>query len=209
MNTSKPFPNAAATWNKRFEQAGYLFGTEPNVYLKAQAAYYPKTGRALCVADGEGRNSVWLAQQGLQVDAFDISDVGVAKARQLAQDAAVQVNYSVADCEQWDWPTEHYDMVAAIFIQFADPVMRAQLFANMVLALKPGGLLVLQGYTPRQLEYKTGGPPILANLYTEELLRAAFATMDVLELRMYEDELTEGEHHLGRSALVGLCARKP
>ena len=87
--------------------------------------------------------------------------------------------------------------------------MRAQLFANMVLALKPGGLLVLQGYTPRQLEYKTGGPPILANLYTEELLRAAFATMDVLELRMYEDELTEGEHHLGRSALVGLCARKP
>ena len=209
MNTSKPFPNAATTWNKRFEHPGYLFGTEPNVYLKAQAAHYPKSGRALCVADGEGRNSVWLARQGLQVDAFDISEVGVAKARQLAQDAGVRVTYTVADCEHRDWPTDHYDMVAAIFIQFADPVMRAQLFAHMVQALKPGGLLVLQGYTPRQLEYKTGGPPILANLYTEELLRAAFATMDVLELRMYEDELTEGEHHLGRSALVGLCARKP
>ena len=208
MNTSKPFPNAAETWNKRFEQAGFLFGTEPNVYLKAQIARYPTSGRALCVADGEGRNSVWLARQGLQVDAFDISDVGVAKARQLAQEAGVQVNYAVADCEQWDWPLEHYDMLAAIFIQFADPGMRAKLFTRMVQALKPGGLLVLQGYTPKQLDYKTGGPPILANLYTEELLREAFATLDLLELRMYEDDLAEGEHHLGRSALVGMCARK-
>jgi len=208
MSMSNPFPNAAATWNKRFEHAGYLFGTEPNVYLVAQAAHYPKAGQALCVADGEGRNSVWLARQGLQVDAFDISDVGVAKARRLAQDAGVQVNYAVADCEQWHWPTDRYDMVAAIFIQFADPVMRAQLFTHMVQALKPGGLLVLQGYTPKQLEYKTGGPPILANLYTEELLRGAFASLELLELRMYEDDLAEGEHHLGRSALVGMCARK-
>ena len=208
MNTSNPFPNAAATWNKRFEPAGFLFGTEPNEYLKAQAAHFPPSGRALCVADGEGRNSVWLARQGLQVDAFDISDVGVAKARQWALDAGVQVNYAVADCEQWDWPTDHYDMVAAIFIQFADPVMRAQLFRHMVQALKPGGLLVLQGYTPQQLEYKTGGPPILVNLYTEALLREAFASMELLELRMYEDDLAEGEHHLGRSALVGMRARK-
>jgi SAM-dependent methyltransferase len=203
------FSDAAATWNKRFEHADYLFGTSPNIYLQAHAKLYPATGHALCVADGEGRNSVWLARQGLQVDAFDISEVGVAKARKLAHEADVQVNYTVADCDQWPWPQAHYDMVVAIFIQFAAPAMRARLFANMVRALKPGGLLILQGYTPRQLEYKTGGPSILSNLYTEELLRDAFAGMDMIELRLYEDDLAEGHQHLGRSALVGLVARKP
>lgn len=203
------YTDAAATWNKRFEHADYLFGTTPNVYLQAHTGLYPASGRALCVADGEGRNSVWLARHGLQVDAFDIAEVGVAKARKLAHEAGVQVNYTVADCEQWPWQEAHYDLVAAIFIQFADPAMRTRLFANIVHTLKPGGLLILQGYTPKQLEYKTGGPPILANLYTEALLREAFAGMELIELRMYEDDLAEGQHHLGRSALVGLVARKP
>ena len=207
--TDTRFTDAAATWNKRFAQADYLFGTHPNSYLQAQAAHYPARGTALCVADGEGRNSVWLARQGLQVDAFDISDVGVAKARKLAQDAGVSVHYAVADCETWPWPADHYDMVAAIFIQFADPAMRARLFGNMVHTLKPGGLLVLKGYTPKQLEYKTGGPPHVEHLYTEALLRDAFAELQLLELRTYEDELTEGDHHLGRSALIGMVARKP
>ena len=206
--TDLRYTDAAATWNKRFEHADYLFGTTPNVYLQGHTGLYPAGGRALCVADGEGRNSVWLARHGLQVDAFDISEVGVAKARKLAQAAGVQVNHAVADCEQWPWPPSHYDLVAAIFIQFADPAMRARLFDNMVHTLKPGGLLILQGYTPKQLEYKTGGPPILANLYTEELLRASFADLELIELRLYEDDLAEGQHHLGRSALVGLVARK-
>lgn len=207
--TDTRYTDAAATWNKRFEQADYLFGTTPNLYLQAHTGLYPAAGKALCVADGEGRNSVWLARHGLAVDAFDISEIGVAKARKLAHEAGVSVNYAVADCEQWHWPAAHYDLVAAIFIQFADPQMRERLFANMVHTLKPGGLLILQGYTPKQLEYKTGGPPHLANLYTEELLRTAFAALELVELRMYEDDLAEGHHHLGRSALVGLVARKP
>lgn len=207
--TDTRYTDAATTWNKRFDNADYLFGTKPNVYLQSHTDHYPKTGNALCVADGEGRNSVWLAREGLQVDAFDISEVGVAKARKLAREAGAHVNYAVADCDQWHWPQDHYDLVAAIFIQFADPAMRTRLFANMVRTLKPGGLLILQGYTPKQLEYKTGGPPLLANLYTEELLREAFADLELLELRMYEDDLAEGQHHLGRSALVGLVARKP
>lgn len=207
--TDTRFTDAAATWDKRFAQAGYLFGTDPNAYLQAQAGHYPARGSALCVADGEGRNSVWLARQGLTVDAFDISEVGVAKARTLAHEAGVSVHYAVADCETWHWPANHYDMVAAIFIQFADPAMRTRLFANMVRTLKPGGLLVLQGYTPEQLIYKTGGPPHVEHLYTEELLRTAFADLQLQELRLYEDDLTEGQHHLGRSALVGMVARKP
>ncbi len=207
--TDTRYTDAAATWNTRFDGADYLFGTDPNVYLQAQLRHLPASGPALCVADGEGRNSVWLARQGLQVDAFDISEVGVAKARKLALEAGVQVNYVVADCEIWDWPVEHYALVAAIFVQFADPAMRERLFANMVRALAPGGLLVLQGYTPRQLEYKTGGPPHVENLYTEPLLRSAFGALTTLELRLYEDHLSEGQHHLGRSALAGLVARKP
>jgi SAM-dependent methyltransferase len=207
--TETRYTDAAATWNKRFQQADYLFGTTPNAYLQSHAARYPRSGTALCVADGEGRNSVWLARQGLQVDAFDISEVGVAKARTLAHAAGVQVNYAVADCASWDWPQDHYDLVAAIFIQFADPAMRARLFAHMVRALKPGGLLILQGYTPKQLEYKTGGPPLVENLYTEELLRTSFADLELIELRLYEDDLAEGQHHLGRSALCGMVARKP
>lgn len=207
--TGSSFPDAAATWNKRFEGEQYLFGREPNRYLLAQAAQLAPGSRVLCVADGEGRNSVWLAQQGMRVDAFDISEAGVAKARRLAADAGVDVAYAVADCDHWPWPAEAYDAVVAIFVQFADPAMRERLFANMVRALKPGGLLVLQGYTPKQLDYKTGGPPILSHLYTEALLRTAFATLQIVELREYEAELAEGTQHHGRSALVGLVARKP
>jgi SAM-dependent methyltransferase len=207
--TGTPFPDAAATWNKRFENADYIFGLEPNEYLRAQASLLTPGSRVLCVADGEGRNSVWLARQGMRVDAFDISEVGVAKARKLATEANVPIEFSVADCDRWPWPVETYDAVVAIFVQFADPSMRERLFAHMVGSLKRGGLLVLQGYTAKQLEYKTGGPPIVSHLYTAELLRAAFATLRIVELREYEAELTEGTQHHGRSALVGLLARKP
>jgi SAM-dependent methyltransferase len=208
MNGSS-FTDAAATWNKRFESANYIFGLEPNEYLRAHAARLTPGGRVLCVADGEGRNSVWLARQGLRVDAFDIAEVGVAKARKLAEEAGVEIAFSVADCDRWPWPSETYDAVMAIFVQFADPQMRQRLFANIVRSLKAGGLLILQGYTPTQLEYKTGGPPLLSHLYTAEQLRTAFATLTVIELREYEADLAEGTQHHGRSALIGLLARKP
>jgi SAM-dependent methyltransferase len=146
----------------------------------------------LCVADGEGRNSVWLAQRGLQVQAFDIAEQGVAKARQLAAQHGVQVDYAVADCDGYAWPQGTCDGVAAIFIQFADPALRERLFARMVASLKPGGTLVLQGYTPRQLEYRTGGPPLVSHLYTADLLREAFAGLDITVLDEYEAELAEG-----------------
>ncbi len=162
----------------------------------------------LCVADGEGRNSVWLARQGLVVDAFDIAEVGVAKARSLAARAGVAVNYRVADCDHFPWPESTYDGVAAIFIQFADPALRQRLFARMAACLKPGGTLVLQGYTPKQLEYRTGGPPHASHLYTPALLREAFADLDVAELREYEADVAEGSGHRGRSALIGLVARR-
>jgi SAM-dependent methyltransferase len=206
--TGPAFPDAAATWNKRFENPDYIFGLEPNEFLRGHAARIPRGSHVLCVADGEGRNSVWLAHQGMRVEAFDIAEVGVAKAKKLAADANVAVEFSVADCEQWPWPVEAYDAVVAIFVQFADPAMRERLFANMIGSLKRGGVLVLQGYTPKQLEYKTGGPPFESHLYTADLLRTAFAALQIVELREYEAELSEGTQHHGRSALIGLVARK-
>lgn len=210
MSSSTPpaFADAAQTWNKRFTSDDFIFGTEPNAWLREHASVWQRGQRVLCVADGEGRNSVWLAQQGLLVDAYDIAEVGVAKARRLAQAQGVQVNYSVADCDTYDYGEERYDGVAAIFVQFADPAMRARMFGNIHRCLKPGGVLILQGYTPRQLEYKTGGPPFVEHLYTEAMLREAFTGYGVLALREYEAELTEGSQHKGMSALIGLVARK-
>lgn len=203
------FDDPAGTWNRRYSQEGYLFGTAPNAWLAEHAGVWQPGQRVLCVADGEGRNSVWLASRGLVVDAFDIAEVGVAKARQLATSQGVTVDYTLASCDDFDWTPGAWDGVAAIFVQFADPALRTRLFAHIVNALKPGGTLLLQGYTPQQLVYRTGGPPQVEHLYTPDLLRAAFeATMDIVELRDYEAEVSEGSGHSGRSALIGLVARK-
>ena len=196
-------------WNQRFSAPGYLFGTQPNRFLASKKALLKKGQSALCVADGDGRNSVWLAQLGLEVAAFDISPVAVEKARRLAAERGVRVRYEVAGVYDWAWPLAAFDVVAAIFVQFADPAMRSFMFERMLRALKPGGLLLLEGYTPKQLEYRTGGPPQVENLYTAPMLREAFRDLEVLELREYEDQLEEGERHTGRSALIDLVARAP
>ena len=198
-----------ARWNQRFSAPDYIFGTAPNAYLASKAALLRAGQRALCVADGEGRNSVWLAARGLEVTAFDVSPVGVEKARRLAAERAARVEFAVADVYGWPWPTAAFDVVAAIFVQFADPAMRGFMFERIVRALKPGGLLIVQGYTPKQLEYRTGGPPHVENLYTPEMLREAFAALEILELVEYEAVLSEGTQHAGRSALLGMVARKP
>jgi SAM-dependent methyltransferase len=208
-SAASPFQDPAGTWNRRFSEAGYLFGTEPNNWLRAHAQIWEAGERVLSVADGEGRNSVWMADHGLTVDAFDISEVAVRKARDFARITGAKVNFAVADIATLQWPQSIYDGVAAIFIQFADPELRQRIFSGMVQCLKPGGRLILQGYTPRQLEYRTGGPPIASHMYTPELLRDAFAGLEILELREYEAELAEGTGHKGRSALIGMVARKP
>lgn len=196
-----------ARWNERFSASEYIFGTAPNAFLASKAALFSPGQRALCVADGEGRNSVWLAEQGLDVTAFDISPVGVEKARRLAAERGVRVDYEVASVYDWRWPAAQFDVAAAIFVQFADPAMRAFLFERMARSLKPGGLVLIEGYTPKQLEYKTGGPSKLDQLYTAELLRSSFPGFEVLELREYEAELEEGSRHAGTSALIDFVAR--
>ncbi|HEY5000003.1 MAG TPA: class I SAM-dependent methyltransferase, partial [Usitatibacter sp.] len=114
-------PAQLERWNTRFSAEGYLFGKEPNAFLASQRERLKPGMRALCVADGEGRNGVWLARQGLKVTSFDFSPVGVAKARALAREAGVAVDHRESDIYRWDWSQAQYDVVVAIFIQFAPP----------------------------------------------------------------------------------------
>lgn len=199
----------ATFWDQRYAVEGYIFGTSPNAFLVSQAARLQPGQSALAVADGEGRNGVWLAQQGLQVLSVDSSGVAQAKARKLATERGVTLQFETADMLGWDWSDARFDVIAAIFIQFADAQGRARQFEGIRRALKPGGLLLLQGYTPRQLEYKTGGPSAPENLYSEPMLREWFGDWDIQHLREHDDVINEGSHHAGMSALIDLVAYKP
>ncbi|EGK72840.1 Putative S-adenosyl-L-methionine-dependent methyltransferase [Methyloversatilis universalis FAM5] len=205
------FADAQDFWSDRYRAAGeaYLFGTAPNRYLAAQAALLAPGMRALSVADGEGRNAVWLAEQGLDVTATELSPVAIEKAEALAASRGVKVDFALADALNWIYPDDAFDLVVAVFIQFAAPDERAALFERLQRTLRPGGRIVLQGYTPKQLEYRTGGPSAVENLYTAALLREAFAGLEIERLDEYEDELDEGSAHCGRSAVIGMVARKP
>jgi len=203
------FDDAREVWDSRFATDAYIFGTEPNRFLVSQSHLLKRGQLALSVADGEGRNSVWLAQQGLEVDAVEISPRAVEKARKLAAASSVEVRLHIADIRGWNWPEAHYDVIAAIFIQFASPAERVVLFRDIRHALKPGGTLILEGYGARQIDYGTGGPPGVDHLYTMETLREFFGDFEILLLEEREAWLEEGTKHVGRSALVDLVARKP
>lgn len=195
-------------WNARFAEQGYLFGTEPNAFLAAQKNRLNPGMRALALADGEGRNGVWLARLGLDVLSVDFSPVALAKADALAKTAGVALKTECVDLAKWDWGMARFDVVAAIFIQFARPTLRDAIFARMKDVLVPGGLLLLEGYRPEQLAYGTGGPQEIDQLYTRPLLEAAFADMEILQLDEYDADLCEGERHKGTSALIDLVAQK-
>lgn len=195
-------------WDARFDREDYLFGTQPAAFLAAQAACLPPAARVLCVADGEGRNSVHLAGLGHDVTAFDASRVGVDKARKLALARDARVSFHVCGVADWDW-SRPFDAVVGIFVQFLPPPARDAMLRDMARAVRPGGLMLLHGYAPRQVAYGTGGPKAEANMYTVAQLSAAFDGWDMLRLADYDAEIDEGAGHSGLSALVDMVARKP
>lgn len=205
-------------WDARFSGDEYLFGTEPNEFLLREAVRIAQSGRVLAVADGEGRNGVWLAQQGFAVHSIEGSPAAVTKAIALAGARAVPVVTSLeelapgtifaeqVDILDWTWPTDTYDAVVGIFIQFIGPSDRPRIFAAMASSLVPQGVLLLEGYAPRQLEYGTGGPRSLAHLYDADQLSKAFPSLRVDDIREYDAQLDEGPQHSGMSALIDLIA---
>lgn len=195
-------------WENRYKSPEYLFGTEPAAFLKTHEALLTAGQTALSVADGEGRNSVFLAQKGLAVTALEYAPSAIAKAEKLAAARGVTIDIREVDVLTYEFK-ETYDMVLGIFIQFMSPAERTVLFERMKTAVKPDGLMLLHGYTPEQIAYKTGGPPHAENMYTEELLKDAFVGWDILTCRAYEAEISEGTGHSGRSALIDFIARKP
>ncbi len=196
-------------WNERYDTPTYVFGTEPADFLVTHAEHLRAGKKGLAVADGEGRNSVFMAQRGVDTLAMDMSANALAKAKALAEDRGVAVTHVEASVTEWDWAPAAFDLVVAVFIQFLSPGDRARVFAGMVETLKPGGVLMLHGYRPEQLAYGTGGPGIAENLYTEALLRESFAGLEIVALESYDREIDEGVGHSGMSALIDLVARKP
>ncbi len=195
-------------WDQRFAADDYVFGTEPATALLKLETYLVPGGKTLVVADGEGRNSVYLASKGFDVTATDYSEVGLSKARRLAKKRNVYVLYVVEDIFERDWPSEQYDNVVAVFIQFVPPSHMTKVLSGLATALKPNGTLLVHGYTPKQVEFGTGGPPNPEHLYTEAMLRDVYQRLDIRLCEAYEDMLDEGSGHSGRSALIDFVGIK-
>ena len=200
---------AVSKWNERFLASDdYIFGTEPNDFVARHRARFQPGMRVLAVADGEGRNGVWIAEQGCEVWSVDGAPAASAKARRLAASRKVNMHIITQDISQWDWDAKQFDAVVGIFFQFANPNLRAKLFDGMKRAVKPGGMLMIEGYGMKQLEFKTGGPDIPEHLYTLPLMRESFGDMQIELLDEYDAEIHEGPRHQGMSALVDLIAIK-
>jgi len=188
-------------WEERYGEEGYAYGTVANEFLMSQQHRFSAGMKALAVGDGEGRNGVWLAEQGLEVLSVDYSVTGMEKARQLAASRNVRLTTECVDLTQWQWPVNEYDLVVAIFIHFSSE-QRPQLHRKMLAALKPGGLIIMEAYDKGQLNYKTGGPPVEDMLYSDALLREDFAAAELLHAEHAIVELHEGKYHNGMSSLL-------
>jgi len=194
--------NPQAMWDQRYSEPEPVYGTRPNVYLEKQAMlHFKRGGKILMPGDGYGRNGHWLARQGFAVHTVDLSPVGVQRSRKNAQDARLALKIEQADLMTWDWPVAEYDGVAAIFLHLP-PEMRAKIHPAMLRALKPGGILIFEAFTPEQLQFHSGGPKDAALLYTAEVLRSDFTTAEVLELEEVRVHVDEGPKHSGMSAVV-------
>lgn len=195
------------SWDQRFAATDYLYGTAPNTFVAAMAAQIP-AGPVLCLAEGEGRNAVFLAQRGHAVTAVDQSAVGLGKAERLAAERGVAITTVVTDLADYAITSGVWAGIVVTFGHFPPP-MRRQVHAQVVAGLRPGGVFVVEAYTPAQLALGTGGPKDLALLMTLATLREELAGLEFLHARECERDVIEGTGHTGRGAVVQIVARKP
>ncbi len=193
-------------WDQRYSEEGFAFGTDPNDFLREQAVAI-KGPRVLCLGEGEGRNAVWLAEQGHEVSAVDASSVGMSKAQALAAERGVSISTHVADLADFDLGEDCWDGIVSIFCHLPEP-LRKQVHRRAVKALKPGGVILLEAYTPEQLKHGTGGPPVAELMMSLPALAEEFHDLEFLHARELEREVNEGRHHRGLAAVVQLLARK-
>ena len=194
-------------WNSRYAEDGFAYGLSPNVFLASYADSFKAGKKVLVIGDGEGRNGVWLAEQGCDVVSVDSSSVGVEKAKQLAAEKGVEIDARCADLNEWDWPESAFDFVVIIYVHFP-PNVREALHHKVIAALKPGGQLIMESFTPEQLNYSSGGPPVLEMLYTAEMMESDFKLLETQHIEECITDLNEGKYHCGEGAVIRLVAKK-
>jgi SAM-dependent methyltransferase len=200
--------NPAAMWDERYSQAEPVYGEQPNGYLHAQVQRLAPGASVLVPGDGYGRNGLWLAKQGFRVHTVDLSPIGVERARNSARHAGLNLTIEHADLSTWAWPQNQFEAVFSIFVHLF-PNVRSAIHANMLRALVPGGLCVLEAFTPAQLKFSSGGPKLVELLYSAQILLQDFAAAEILALEETTVSLDEGRMHSGPGAVVhGVFQRK-
>ena len=194
-------------WDTRYETDEFVYGRAPNRFLSGELLKL-KPGRLLLPGEGEGRNAIFAAELGWQVDAMDQSRTGAKKALQWARDNSLNINYQVSPIETFAFKREYYDAVALVFVHLPPP-LRTGIHAKLVEALKPGGRMIVEAFHLSQLGRSTGGPQTSAMLYDAALLRSDFKSLDLILLREEETELDEGVYHRGKARVVRLIGIKP
>lgn len=187
-------------WDERYAMEGWAFGTEPNDFLRHEAHRIP-SGRVLCLGEGEGRNAVFLAENGFEVVGVDRSQVGMDKAQALAQDRGVFIETVVSSVEDFELTEGEWQGIISIFFHLP-PELRKKVHRSVVQGLAPGGILILEAYTPRQLELGTGGPPHLDRLMSLPMLQEELEGLELLVAQETEREVHEGRMHTGHGAVV-------
>lgn len=193
-------------WDERYSAEEYAYGTQPNEFLAANYKQIPR-GRVLSLAEGEGRNAVFLAQQGYEVTAVDASSVGISKAKKLAEANNVSVEFVLADLADSDIGTDDWDGIVSIFCPLPSS-LRRELYKKLQVALKPNGVFLLEAYTPDQLKYGTGGGSSADVMQTEESLKLELPGLKFIQLKELERDVREGIYHTGLGAVVQAIAKR-
>ena len=197
-------------WNERYDEAEYIFGTEPNDFLRETFENIQAGGSVLCLAEGEGRNAVFLAEQGYKVTAMDLSEVGLKKALKLASDKDVDIKVEVADLSDYQFGEAQWDGIVSIWAHLPESV-RQRIHAQIKPALKPDGVFILEAYTEQQLTMEAvGGPPAtqIERFGSLAVLRAELADLEEITGIEKQRMISEGKRHQGLSAVVQFIAKK-
>lgn len=191
-------------WDEEYNTETYVYGKSANDFLRENYSAIPK-GKVLCLAEGEGRNAVFLAQQGYDVTAVDISRVGLNKAQQLAEENHVSIQTICEDLATFDLGEQYWDGIVSIFCHLP-PELRRSLYQRLEKALKPSGILLLESYRPEQLQYKTGGPSVAAMMTSTSTLMEELPHLTFSHLVAIERHVVEGINHKGLAAVVQAIA---
>ena len=193
-------------WNERYSSKEYVYGTEPNEFYK-DSLLKLSPGKILFPAEGEGRNSSFAAENNWEVYAFDSSIVAKEKAQKLYNSKNVKVNYSISTLENYSGEENFFDCITLIFVH-PQPEMRTQIHNNLIKFLKPGGVLIFEGFSKKQINNNSGGPKNIESLFSIEEIKNDFKSLDIVSIKEIEKNINEGMFHNGKASIINLLAKK-